>query len=55
MLISEKSRMVTYLFLSCYVNEIPLSSSYKKIREVLGTDYFSHMLDHATLSRHAIY
>ena len=49
MLISEKSRMVTYLFLSCYVNEVPLSSSYKKIREILGTDYFSHMLDQATL------
>ena len=49
MLISEKSRTVTYLFLSCYVNEIPLSSSYKKIREILGTDYFSHMLDQATL------
>ena len=42
--------MVTFLFLSCYVNEIPLSSSYKKIREILGTDYFSHMLDQATLN-----
>ena len=49
MLISEKSRMVTYLFLSCYANDIPLSSSYKKIREFLGTDYFSHMLDQASL------
>ena len=51
MLISEKSRMVTYLFLSCYANEIPLSSLYKKIREILGTDYFSHMLDQATLRK----
>ena len=42
--------MVTHLFLSCYANEIPLSSSYKKIREILGTDYFSHMLDQATLT-----
>ena len=40
MLISEKSRMVTYLFLSCYVNEIQLSSSYKKYQRILGTDYF---------------
>ena len=50
MLISEKSRMVTYLFLSCYVNEIPLSSSYKKVREILGADYFSYLLDHSSLT-----
>ena len=50
MLISEKSEMVTYPFLSCYVNEIPLSSSYKKIREILGTYYFSHMLAQASLT-----
>ena len=39
MLISEKSIMVTYPFLSCYVNEIPSSSSHIKIREILRTDY----------------
>ena len=51
MLISEKSRMVTYLFLSCYVNEYPYPHHIKKIRELLGTDYFSHMLDQATLTQ----
>ena len=40
MLISEKSRMVTYFFLSCHINEIPLSHHIKKIREILGTDFF---------------
>ena len=39
MLISEKSIMVTYPLLSCYVNEIPSSSSHIKIREILRTDY----------------
>ena len=39
MLISEKGIMVTYPFLSCYVNKIPSSSSHIKIREILWTDY----------------
>ena len=46
MLISEKDRMVSgdIPFFSCYVNEIPLSSLYKKIiREILGTDYTPYM------------
>ena len=36
-------------FFSCYVNEIPLSSPYNKIREILGTDKIPYMLDHSTL------
>ena len=42
---SEKSRMVTYLF-SCFVNEILLSSSYKKSKKFLE----DNMLGHATLN-----
>ena len=30
---------MTYLFFPCYVKEIPLSSSYKKHREILGMEY----------------
>ena len=44
MLISEKSRMVTYLFLSCYVNEIPLSSSYKKSEKFLERIIFPTLI-----------
>ena len=35
---------------SCYVNEIPLSSSYTNSKRNFGTDYTPYMLDHSTLT-----
>ena len=37
--ILKKSRLMTYLFFSCFVKEILLSSLFKKIREILGTEF----------------